>query len=102
MKDIRWAKKFVVELSNRLGDESDYEEKLLPKFTRMIEILNHSFTCTMVEDLPTLVDQIKPNLPWANDHFEERVGGLPLNPPPSNEWWPFNRKKNQQFKNLKS
>jgi len=40
MKDIRWAKKFVVELSNRLGDESDYEEKLLPKFTKLMEILN--------------------------------------------------------------
>lgn len=32
---------------------------------------------------------IDPNLPWADDHFEERVCGLPLNP--GNEWsnWPW-------------
>lgn len=30
-----------------------------------------------------------PNLPWAEDHLQERVGGKPLNPPPSQAWWPF-------------
>jgi hypothetical protein len=33
--------------------------------------------------------EYSPNLPWAEDHFQERVGGKPLNPPPSNKWWPF-------------
>lgn len=33
--------------------------------------------------------EYSPNLPWAEDHFQERVGGKPLNPPPSNAWWPF-------------
>jgi len=46
-----------------------------PRFA-MIEILNHSFSCTMVEDLDELVSQIRPNLPWANDHFLERIGGF--------------------------
>lgn len=32
---------------------------------------------------------ISPNLPWAEDHFQERVSRKPLNPPPSNAWWPF-------------
>lgn len=32
---------------------------------------------------------ISPNLPWAEDHFLERVGGKPLNPPPSAKTWPF-------------
>jgi hypothetical protein len=32
---------------------------------------------------------ISPNLPWAEDHFLERVGGRPLNPPPSAKTWPF-------------
>lgn len=46
---------------------------------------------------------IRPNLPWAEDHFQERVGGKPLNPPPSQAWWPFaqngnaDHKKNDQF-----
>lgn len=31
-------------------------------------------------------------LPWAEDHFQERVGGEPLNPSPSEQWWPFRKK----------
>ena len=36
-------------------------------------------------------DDIKPNLPWADDHFLERVGGNPLNP--GKEWrnWPWGK-----------
>jgi hypothetical protein len=33
--------------------------------------------------------EIGPNLPWADDHFAERVSGKPLNPPPSWAWWPW-------------
>lgn len=29
------------------------------------------------------------NMPWAEDHFQERVSGKPLNPPPSEAWWPY-------------
>jgi len=64
---------------------------------RMIEILNHSFTCTMPETVKELAEQICPNLPWADDHFSERVSGLPLNPPPSHNWWPFAQKGNEEF-----
>lgn len=61
------------------------------------EILNHSFMVPInVIDpsdlslsLTTLAEDIKPNLPWADDHFLERVGGQPLNP--GVEWanWPY-------------
>lgn len=30
-----------------------------------------------------------PDLPWAREHFAERVGGRPLNPPPSYVRWPW-------------
>jgi hypothetical protein len=40
---------------------------------------------------------ISPNLPWAEDHFLERVGGVPLNPPPSQAWWPFAQEGNEAF-----
>lgn len=50
--------------------------------------------------MPTTVEHaqevIKPNLPWAEDHFLERVGGEPLNPPPSHQWWPFAQKNNEE------
>jgi len=31
------------------------------------------------------------NLPWAENHFLERVGGVPVNPPPSHTQWPWAR-----------
>lgn len=45
-----------------------------------------------------LQDEIQPNLPWAEDHFLERVSGEPLNPPPSEQWWPFRVNGNSAHK----
>lgn len=53
-------------------------------------------------DLPLgvgeLQDQVHPNLPWAEDHFLERVSGDPLNPPPSEAYWPFAVQGNAEHK----
>lgn len=35
-----------------------------------------------------LVADVKPDLPWADEHILERVSGEPLNPPPSYVKWP--------------
>jgi hypothetical protein len=43
-------------------------------------------------------DIFKPNLPWAEDHFQERVSGIPWNPPPSQAWWPFAQNDNAEHK----
>jgi hypothetical protein len=42
-----------------------------------------------VEDLGWYRSTIKPNLPWADDHFEERVCGYPLNPGTQWKHWPW-------------
>jgi len=39
--------------------------------------------------LSHLRKDIRPNLPWADDHFEERVCGSPINPGREWENWPF-------------
>lgn len=41
--------------------------------------------------MDALSRDIDPNLPWADDHFEERVSGYPLNP--GTQWakWPYAR-----------
>jgi len=41
------------------------------------------------EGLDHYRDDIRPNLPWADDHFLERVGGEPLNPGVQWENWPW-------------
>lgn len=52
-----------------------------------------------VPNMPELWQAIiEPNLPWAEDHFLERIGGKPLNPPPSNEWWPYAQAGNAEHK----
>lgn len=54
------------------------------------EILFFSFKIAVLsEDLKTLAKDIGPNLPWADDHFEERVGGKPLNPGVQWARWPW-------------
>lgn len=40
-----------------------------------------------------LIDRTGPDLPWAEEHFLERVSGQPLNPPPSFARWPWHSEK---------
>lgn len=44
-----------------------------------------------VESLRWYRSDIAPNLPWADDHFDERVCGLPLNPGKTWEYWPWGK-----------
>ena len=92
---IQWAKNkllnygYVVQTERWQG---------IPSPDDMFETMNTSFQAFVPPTLDELREEVRPNLPWADDHFEERIGGQPLNPPPSNEWWPFNQKKNEEFK----
>lgn len=43
----------------------------------------------------------QPNLPWAEDHFQERVSGIPHNPPPSHVDWPWARHNSDHQDNNK-
>ena len=63
----------------------------------MHELSYHSFKFAIPNNIQSLVEEVNPNLPWADDHFKERVGGIPVNPPDSHEWWPFAQKNNEQF-----
>ena len=63
----------------------------------MWETMNLSMQFFMPHTIEELVTEIRPNLPWADEHFGERVGGQPLNPPPSHVRWPFAQKNNAQF-----
>ena len=62
------------------------------------ELRNVTFQMFMPETHDALVRHVRPNMPWAEDHFKERVSGKPLNPPPSNEWWPYAQQGNADHK----
>lgn len=53
------------------------------------ELLNHTFSYQVPPTLEELAADVKPNLPWADVHFEkERVSGEPINPGESWKLWP--------------
>lgn len=47
-----------------------------------------------------LQEYIQPNTPWAEEHFQERISGVPLNPPPSHERWPWGHAQHQDSDEL--
>lgn len=61
--------------------------------TPMRELRNVSFSMKMPDTDWMVANATGAHLPWAEDHFQERVGGEPLNPSPSEAWWPFAQNK---------
>lgn len=57
------------------------------------ELMNYTFTHDLsgIEDLQHWRDDVQPNLPWADDHFGERVCGAPINPGVEWENWPWGK-----------
>lgn len=56
----------------------------------MVEMLNYDFCVALpTMDLDYYRNEVKPNLPWADDHFLERVAGQPLNPGVQWAHWPY-------------
>lgn len=55
------------------------------------ELLNYSMSVPLAgrEDLDFYRFALEPNLPWADDHFAERVSGEPLNPGETWKTWPW-------------
>lgn len=79
-----------------LYDRGSWQSQQSTVSTR--ELWNVHIEYGMPQTIRSLHDNVSPNLPWADDHFAERVGGEPLNPPPSAAWWPYNRKNNAEHK----
>lgn len=60
------------------------------------ELMFHEIRVQMGhEKLDLYREQIKPNLPWADNHFEERVCGEPINPGEQWKHWPWGQSANK-------
>jgi hypothetical protein len=55
--------------------------------------LTHTAFCVPLphEDRDLYAADIRPNMPWAEDHFRERVCGRPINPGVEWQNWPFSK-----------
>jgi len=52
----------------------------------IIEIRNVFFS---IKDIKNPIYDLDPDLPWAEDHFQERVMGIPVNPGEQYKHWPY-------------
>ena len=91
---IKWTKESLIDYGRTVKTE---RWQGIPSPDDMFEYLFHSFKTQIPSTVEGLVEQARPNLPWADEHFEERVCGLPLNPPPSHVNWPFAQRGNEKF-----
>lgn len=55
------------------------------------EIMGLSFGFPLLTTIEDMQEQIKPNLPWAEEHFMERIHGDPVNPGITYKKWPYYR-----------
>lgn len=97
-------RKLRQQLAERLLQEPPFDrgsvhaQKVTSEMMHTKELRYISFSISIPDTREQLAEMISPNLPWAEDHFQERVSGQPLNPPPSNEWWPFAQRGNEVHK----
>lgn len=61
-----------------------------------IELEDVSFQIPLPASVELFQKDIEPNLPWAEEHFNERVSGIPYNPPPSHVRWPHAQAGNEE------
>lgn len=80
-----------------VGEWQSIQNKDLPQ-ANTIEVEDFSFKVYLPEDVNEWARRVLPNLPWAEEHFQERISGLPHNPPPSAARWPYAQQNNSQFK----
>lgn len=59
---------------------------------KMVELLHYSFAFPMKNAILEMlggVTHMGPNMPWAEDHFAERICGYPINPGTQYKNWPW-------------
>jgi thymidylate synthase len=59
--------------------------------TKTIELRAATLVYDMPDNAGRLLIDTQPNMPWAEDHFQERVAGEPLNPGKEYKNWPYYR-----------
>ena len=66
----------------------------------MYEIRHQFLKMKMPSTPPVLANQTAADMPWAEDHFQERVSGYPANPGNEYKNWPYydHKKDNKRFR----
>ncbi len=76
-------------LNGVMLDRGEWQAKTGTGFDRVLEAQNVTLQCEVSISVPAWQEKVQPNLPWAEDHFMERVSGEPLNPGEQYKNWPY-------------
>lgn len=68
---------------------------------KMFEVDNVYFRACMPQSATALEELVKPDMPWAEDHFLERVSGKSLNPGVQYKNWPSYKDSHFNDKNFR-
>lgn len=71
-----------------VGEWQSIKDDKMPQSTT-VELRNVVFSMPIPRTEKDLIYYVKPNLPFAEAQFQDRVSGEPLNPPPSDKLWPW-------------
>lgn len=92
MKDAIWTLRYLVHTQGQIIQTAKWQGIDNPPAFK--EYLHADMKISMIDDVAQLRFECDPFMPWADIHFQERVGGVPLNPPPSHKLW---LKGNEKF-----
>lgn len=85
-------------LDGLMLDRGEWQGKTDKPFSRVLETNNVSFQCPVPKTLQEWQHIVIPNMPWAEAHFRERVGGEPLNPGNEYKNWPYYKQEGEEHR----
>lgn len=97
-EEIMGIKGYLIEMNPLPTSTWQSQEASKHPEMQPLEMENVILTISIPEWKEDAQALIRPNLPWAEDHFNERIGGKPVNPPPSQAWWPYAQVENAEHK----
>lgn len=91
------ARRFLNEGSHDVVDVGEWHAMDVSGNPQLVsrELRNASFDYLMPHTMEAAQADIRPNLPWAEDQFQERVGRVPLNPGETHKSWPWQSKMSE-------
>ena len=99
---VKTIRRALVELGQPV-DTGEWQARLGGPQAQTVELEDVSFYWPIPATASALAEAVHPSVGWAEEHFAERVSGIPYNPPPSHVRWPFAfasntaHQKNEQF-----
>jgi hypothetical protein len=81
-------------------DVGEWQSQLGGAESETVELEDVTFHFDLPATALDLARLTQPNLPWADEHFAERVSGIAWNPPPSAAHWPFKREGHAEHLSL--